>query len=85
MIRYENHCCDCAVPGYPCLGNSCPYINVPTYCCDCCGGDTYAEYNVEGDHYCEACAKEYLKEVFEDLTLLEQAKVLNISIRSLEV
>ena len=34
MIKYENHCCSCAVPAYPCIGNSCPYMNVQVYYCD---------------------------------------------------
>ena len=24
MPKYENHCCDCATPNYPCRGSSCP-------------------------------------------------------------
>lgn len=84
MIRYENHCCDCAVPGYPCIGNSCPYVNVPVYYCDHCDDDAYAECDIEGEHYCKDCAKTYLKEVFDDLTLLEQAEALGVNMKSLE-
>lgn len=84
MIRYENHCCNCAVPAYPCIGNSCPYANVPVYYCDYCDNDTHAEYCIEGKHYCEGCAKSYLKETFDDLTLSEQAEMLDIDMRSLE-
>ena len=84
MIKYENHCCDCAVPGYPCIGSSCPYVNVPVAYCDTCNNDIYAEYNIEGEHYCKKHAKEYLKEVFENLTISEQAEVLDISLKSLE-
>lgn len=84
MIKYENHCCSCAVPAYPCMGSSCPNVNVPVYYCDCCGDDTYAEYEIEGEHYCEGCANCYLKEIFYDLTLLEKAKLLNVDIKSLE-
>lgn len=84
MIKYENHCCDCAVPGYPCMGSSCPNINVPVYYCDFCSGDIYAEYDIEGEHYCEECAKKYVKDVFDDLTLSEQAELLEIDMKSLE-
>lgn len=84
MIKYENHCCDCAVPAYPCIGDSCPRMNVPVYYCDCYDCDNHAEYDIDGDHYCKDCAKTYLKEVFDDLTLSEQAVVLNVDIRSLE-
>lgn len=24
MSRIENHCCNCAAPGYPCRGSLCP-------------------------------------------------------------
>ena len=59
MIKYENHCCDCAVPGYPCLGESCELRHVPVYVCDRC------EWEIEGDVYedegyddlCEECLK----------------------------
>ena len=84
MLRYENHCCGCAVPAYPCVGNSCPNINVPVYYCDCCNNDAHAEYSIEDEDYCEDCAKTYLKEVFDALTPLEQAEVLGISLKYLE-
>lgn len=84
MIRYENHCCSCAVPGYPCIGSACPNVNVPVYYCDVCYDDTYAEYEIEGEHFCESCAKCYMKEAFCDLTLSEQAEVLDIDMKRLE-
>ena len=84
MIKYENQCCGCAVPGYPCIGNSCPYVNVPVCYCDVCDNDTLAEYDIERGHYCERHAKEYLQEVFKDLTISEQADVLGISLKILE-
>lgn len=84
MIKYENHCCDCAVPGYPCIGNSCPCVNVSVAYCDECNDDTQAQYDINGEHYCEECAKKYLREVFEDLIISEQAEALGISLKSLE-
>ena len=84
MIRYENHCCGCAVPAYPCIGDSCQYMNVPVYYCDFCDDDIYAKYDIDGEHYCEDCAKNYLKESFEDLTLSEQAEALYVNMRNLE-
>ena len=61
-LRYENHCCDCAVPGYPCLGEYCPNRRVPVYYCDNCDPRCEAPleevYEVEGDHLCEDCLKE---------------------------
>ena len=84
MIKYENHCCDCAVPAYPCLGNACPNVNVPVYYCDICDNDTYAEYDIDGEHYCEKCAKEYFKEMFENLSVDEQAHLFDYSLQTLE-
>ena len=84
MIKYENHCCDCAVPGYPCMGSSCPNVNIPVYYCDICNNNIYAEYDIEGEHYCEDCAEVCLKEAFEDLTLSEKAEVLGINMKNLE-
>lgn len=84
MIKYENHCCDCAVPGYPCIGESCPNISVPVYYCDCCADDTRAEYEIDGEHYCEGCASCYLKEIFYDLTMSEKAELLNVNVKRLE-
>ena len=84
MIKYENHCCGCAVPGYPCIGDSCPYVDVPVYYCDNCNDETYAQYNIEDNHYCEEHAKEYVRKIFDELTISEQAEVLDIQLKSLE-
>lgn len=84
MIKYENHCCDCAVPGYPCIGNACPYVNIPVYYCDSCNDDTLAVCIIDDRHYCEEHAKDYLKEAFEDLTIEEQAEVLDVLFKELE-
>lgn len=84
MIKYEDHCCGCAVPGYPCIGNSCPNINVPVYYCDVCKKDRYAEYKIDDIHYCEDCARDYIKETFDELTLSEQAELLDIKLNFLE-
>lgn len=54
MIRYENDCCDCAVPGYPCLGNSCELRHFPHYYCDSCGDETEL-YDFEGKELCANC------------------------------
>ena len=54
MIQYEDECCDCATPGYPCLGASCPNRNVPHYYCDDCG-DEADIYEFEGDQLCINC------------------------------
>lgn len=67
MIRIENHCVGCAVPGYPCLGNACMNRNVPVHYCD--NPECEAElpddeiYEVDGEELCEECLKERFKKV----------------------
>jgi hypothetical protein len=62
MIKYENECCGCATPNYPCIGESCPNRRVPHRYCDECGEeDTLYEY--DGEELCIECIKERLEEV----------------------
>ena len=64
-VRIVNECCDCAVPGYPCLGEACPQRNVEVYECDECGDELDVVYEDEdGKHYCEECLLEKFKKVF---------------------
>lgn len=58
MKRIENHCCNCAVPGYPCIGSACPNRNVPVHYCDKCGYELDEVYEVDGEELCEDCLKE---------------------------
>ena len=62
MVKYENRCTDCAVPGYPCWGSHCPNRNVPVHYCDnpSCGMELPDDeiYEVDDKHYCEWCLKE---------------------------
>ena len=76
MLRVENQCVDC---GLPCIHNACPYYRVPVYYCDICGNED-AGYTIEGQDYCEDCAKEYLKDAFNNLTVSEKAKALDIDL-----
>lgn len=57
MIRVENDCCDCAVPAYPCLGDSCPLRHQKHYYCDSCG-DEFPKlyYGISGKELCADCA-----------------------------
>ena len=59
MTRIENHCCDCAVPGYPCRGRSCPRRRVEVHYCDRCGAEIdtrHADvYERDGAELCELC------------------------------
>ena len=79
MRRRENQCVDC---GLPSLGDSCPYRNVEVVYCDICG-DEGAEYEVDNQDMCEECAKKYVQESLDDLTLSEKAKLLDISFSEL--
>ena len=62
MLVYENHCCDCATPGYPCLGSACELRRVPVHYCDKCdpkhNNPLEKVYEVEGQELCEDCLKE---------------------------
>ena len=62
MVQYEDRCCGCAVPGYPCLGSSCPNRNVPIYHCDKCGDEIDGDiYDVDGEELCEECLKDMFR------------------------
>lgn len=61
MLRIENHCCDCAVPGYPCRGDLCPLTRVEVHYCDKCDAELDKIYDVDDYELCEDC----LKEMFE--------------------
>lgn len=63
MLKYEDHCCDCATPNYPCRGSSCPNKNVPVHYCDKCKEEIAEVYYVDGKELCEECLKEmFLRE-----------------------
>lgn len=56
MIKYENRCCGCAVPAYPCRGSSCPLRSVPVYYCDNCGKEIEGDvHEKDGEELCAAC------------------------------
>ena len=59
MIKLENECVGC---GLPCLGDSCPYRNVPHYYCDECGDETDI-YEYEDEELCLSCIERRLKRV----------------------
>lgn len=64
MVRYENQCCDCATPSYPCMGASCPLRKVEVHYCDDCGEELDEIYDVDGDELCEECLKEKFKRCY---------------------
>lgn len=63
MVRIENHCCGCATPGYPCLGDACVLRHVEVHYCDSCGEEIIEDeiYEVDGDELCEECLKEMFR------------------------
>ena len=55
MKRIENHCCDCAVPGYPCRGSLCPNRHVEVHYCDHCDAELEEAHEVDGMELCDEC------------------------------
>lgn len=54
-VRYEDQCCNCSVPGYPCIGNSCPNRHVKILECDKCHDEVDKLYIFDGMELCEDC------------------------------
>jgi hypothetical protein len=63
MVRYENHCCDCATPSYPCMGEQCPLRRVAVYYCDNpkCRAVLDEIFEVDDGEYCEECLKDMFR------------------------
>ena len=61
--KYENECCGCAVPAYPCLGSSCPRRHVLHIYCDDCGNDECDIYEFDGKELCIDCIEKLLDKV----------------------
>lgn len=56
MLKIENHCCNCAVPGYPCRGSLCSLRKVKVYYCDKCETEIDGDiYDVDDQELCEDC------------------------------
>ena len=58
MKQIENDCVGCAVPLYPCRGDSCSLRHVPHYYCDSCGYEFEPEalyVNEDGEELCTEC------------------------------
>lgn len=64
MTRIENHCRDCAAPGYPCRGVLCPFTRVKVIYCDRCGEpiDPDEVSRVDGEELCQECCDDDLIE-----------------------
>lgn len=61
MKVIENHCCDCAVPAYPCRGDLCPLTRVEVHYCDKCDCELEDIYDVDGEELCEDCLKDLFR------------------------
>lgn len=57
MIQYQNDCCDCSSPGFPCIGSRCELLHAPHYFCDMCGEEVGDDelYWFEGQQLCSYC------------------------------
>ena len=81
MRSYENQCVGCP-PDIGCMGEACKYMNAPVNHCDWCDSED-AIFEIDGNDYCENCAKKYLQEMFDELTTLEKAEILDIDIKTI--
>ena len=58
MVEYENQCCGCDTPAYPCRGSLCPLTRVPVHYCDECWEELGEDiYDVDDLELCEECLK----------------------------
>ena len=62
MKKIENDCCGCAVPLYPCRGDSCSLRHVPHYYCDKCRNEFEPEALYVNENDEELCAECLLEE-----------------------
>lgn len=82
MREHVNECVGCP-PNMGCLGDLCPYVNVAIDYCDQCGEEG-AEYRIDNEDYCEICAKKYLQGIFDDLSVLEKAELLDEDVSKID-
>ena len=73
MRKTINECCGCAVPGYPCLGDSCPNLHVLHIYCDACDSEDDEMYCYDGKDYCPNC----MLKVLTDKGIIEKADLEN--------
>lgn len=55
MITYEDECCGCVAPAYPCMGDACMNRHVKRLYCDKCKDDVEKLYKYDGQEICEDC------------------------------
>lgn len=56
MVKFEDQCVGCPAE-MGCMGNSCPYMNVPIFICDVCESKVlYKDIrDIDGQHICRDC------------------------------
>lgn len=59
-IKYQNDCCNCCSPGYPCTGT---HKRVKHLYCDQCGDECDMLYVVDEEQLCEYHALQRLEVV----------------------
>lgn len=75
MMTLESDCVGCS-PDLPCLGCSCKYFGrSPHFHCDVCGSD--ANFQLDDKDYCSDCLSQKLREEFDELSIVEQAELLD--------
>lgn len=62
MIRIENECVGCP-PEIGCIGENCPYLNVPRCYCDECNYEADTLYWWDGQQLCIDCIEARLERV----------------------
>ena len=62
-VVYEDECCGCAVPAYPCMGDACPNRNVPHLFCDSCKDEVNELYETENGQLCAECVLKMFEKV----------------------
>lgn len=60
MKKITNECVGCKSMGLPCLGNTCPNIEVIRYYCDECSDETTL-YDYHGEELCADCLLKKIK------------------------
>ena len=79
MREIENQCVGCETCT---LGSGCPLLRVEVITCDVCGDE--AKYSIDDQDYCADCAAERLKEIFDSLSIEEQAEVLDVNCKRID-
>lgn len=62
MIRYENECVGCPQE-MGCIGESCPFLNVPRLYCDECDDEQDVLYWWDDEQLCLDCVEARLERV----------------------